>query len=61
MSVIERLLEPGCVELPDCRCGMAMGLTSSDAVPHQTTARIRIYRCAACKHEMRLTVWDAVV
>jgi hypothetical protein len=59
MSVFDRLLEPGCTELPDCRCGQQMRITGSDALLDQSGAHIRIYRCPACHHEMRLTIWDA--
>jgi hypothetical protein len=56
--VIERLLEPGSTELPICRCGVEMELVDADqpATAHETA--IRIFKCRACEHEMRLTVWS---
>jgi len=55
---IERLLEPDSTELPICRCGAEMQLARGDrpAATHET--EIRIFRCSACQHEMRLTVWS---
>jgi hypothetical protein len=58
MSVIERLLEPGCTELPDCRCGKEMQIASVEPLLERSDAHIRIYKCPACQHEMRLTVWS---
>lgn len=57
MFVIERLLEPGCTELPECRCGKEMQIASVKPLPAGSNAQIRVYSCAACQHEMRLTVW----
>jgi hypothetical protein len=57
MSAIERLLVPGSNELPECRCGKEMQIASVDPLPNGSDAHIRIYRCASCDHEMRLTVW----
>jgi len=57
MSLYERLLAPGSTELPECRCGGEMQATGVDPLPDQTDAQIRIYKCPACQHEMRLTVW----
>jgi hypothetical protein len=56
--IIERLLEPGSTELPICRCGAEMQLAGGDrpAATHET--EIRVFRCRACEHEMRLTVWS---
>lgn len=55
---IERLLEPGSIEMPLCRCGVAMRLASGErpAATHET--EIRVFRCPACEHELRLTVWS---
>ena len=55
---IERLLEPDSTELPVCRCGAEMQLARGDrpAATHET--EIRIFICAVCRHEMRLTVWS---
>ena len=57
MSVFERLLVPGCTELPACRCGEEMQIASLDQLPQRSDALIRVYKCPACHHEMRLTVW----
>ena len=57
MSAFERLLVPGCTELPSCRCGEDMQLASVDPLPGATDVHLRVYKCAACDHEMRLTVW----
>jgi hypothetical protein len=57
MSSFERLLAPGSTELPECRCGDEMQLERTDELPDSTDAQIRIYKCASCSHEMRLTVW----
>ena len=57
MSIFERLLVPGCTELPECRCGKEMHVASIDPLPQQSDAHIRVYDCPACHHEMRLTVW----
>jgi len=56
MLSLERLLEPGSTDLPDCKCGKEMRLTHSK--PVQTDTTVRTYVCTACGHEMRLTVWS---
>jgi hypothetical protein len=53
----ERLLEPDNTELPDCVCGVAMGVSGAEPSPNQIDAVIRIYKCEACGHQMLLTVW----
>ena len=55
MSDLERLLVPGCTELPACRCGKEMHLDHT--LPLPTATHIRVYRCLTCHYEMRLTVW----
>jgi hypothetical protein len=55
MSDLERLLVPGCTELPACRCGKEMHLDHT--LPLPTDTHIRVYRCLTCHYEMRLTVW----
>ena len=62
MSAFERLLVPGCTDLPDCRCGKEMRIAGSEQLLERSDAHIRVYACSACQHEMRLTVWtnDAV-
>ncbi len=57
MSDLERLLVPGCTEMPACRCGREMYINHTYAVPQKTDVHIRVYKCLACDHEMRLTVW----
>jgi hypothetical protein len=55
MSDLERLLVPGCTELPACRCGEEMHLDHT--LPLPTDTHIRVYRCLTRHYEMRLTVW----
>jgi hypothetical protein len=57
MSDLERLLAPGCIELPACRCGEEMHLDHTAPLPERPDTHIRVYKCPACHHEMRLTVW----
>ncbi len=57
LSLFERLLEPGCSEMPDCRCGREMKLTSIEQISDQDDTNIKIYHCSTCAHELRLTVW----
>ena len=57
MSSIERLLEPGSTELPDCRCDREMAIDQIELVP-DSEARVRIYQCQYCGSELRLTVWE---
>ena len=57
MSSFERLLVPGCTELPECRCGKEMLIASIDPLPERADAHIRVYNCPSCRHELRLTVW----
>jgi hypothetical protein len=57
MSAFERLLVPGCTELPACRCGKEMQIASLDQLPGRSDAYVRVYNCPACHHERRLTVW----
>jgi hypothetical protein len=57
MSDLERLLVPGCTELPACRCGKEMHLDHTLSLPERTDTHIRVYRCLTCHYEMRLTVW----
>ena len=54
------MLEPGCTERPTCRCGQKMEVARIELLPEGSDADVRVYRCAACQHEMRLTVWAAV-
>jgi hypothetical protein len=56
MSVFERLLVPGCTELPECPCGKEMQIVGTHRLP-KSDGDIRVYSCPACHHEMRLTVW----
>jgi len=55
----ERLLAPGCTELPACQCGKEMHVARTYSIPDTTKTHIRVYTCSACRHELRLTVWGA--
>jgi hypothetical protein len=55
----ERLLEPGCTDLPACQCGKEMRIARTSALPESTETHIRVYDCPVCHHELRLTVWGA--
>jgi hypothetical protein len=57
--MLERLLEPGSTELPDCVCGTQMRLEKTQAAQDDT--EIRIFRCPRCQRELRLTVWCETV
>ena len=59
MSNFERLLVPGCTELPPCQCGTEMHIARTHSLAGKIDAHIRVYDCPACHHEMRLTVWGA--
>ena len=54
MHTFENLLVAGSTELPECRCGAEMYLAATK--PAEDT-EIRVFRCAACKHEFQLMVW----
>jgi hypothetical protein len=47
MSAFERLLVPGCTELPVCRCGEEMEITSFDEFPASSDAVDAAY-CLGC-------------
>ena len=58
MSAFERLLVPGCTELP----GMPVRERNADSKLGPTPGKkcdayVRVYNCPACHHERRLTVW----
>jgi hypothetical protein len=55
----ERLLVPGCTELPACRCGKEMHVARTRSLAGKSDTHIRVYDCPACHHEMHLTVWGA--
>jgi hypothetical protein len=57
MPDLERLLVSNCTELPACRCGKEMHIDHTHPLPERADTHIRVYRCLACNHEMRLTVW----
>jgi hypothetical protein len=57
MSTFERLLMPGSTERPTGRCGEEMKIASIEHLPEGSDAAVRVYRCVACRHEVRLTVW----
>ena len=56
--MLERLLEPGSTETPNCMCSSVMRLARTEATDRDT--EIRIFQCPKCEHELRLTVWNAV-
>jgi hypothetical protein len=56
---IERLLEPGCIELPTCSCGKEMHIARTYSLPESVGTHIRVYNCPGCSRELRLTVWGA--
>lgn len=56
MSLFERLLVPSSTEKPTCRCGEVMEIASIEWLPEGSDAAVRVYRCSACHHELRLTV-----
>jgi len=56
MSSFENLLIPGSRELPNCKCGADMQLLTDKPCGE---ARIRIFRCLNCNHELQLMVWNA--
>ncbi len=55
MSSFDRLL------VPACPCGQKLSLAAPNPLPKQDTTHVRIYRCADCGHETRITVWGADV
>ncbi len=57
MSKFERILVPGSTELPDCRCGAEMRMTSTTPRADSPDVELRVYQCSVCDHELRLTVW----
>jgi hypothetical protein len=56
MINFEKLLEPGSTDLPDCRCGEMMSLTTTAATANPV-AEVKVFRCDQCHHELRLMVW----
>jgi hypothetical protein len=57
MSSLENLLLPGSTDLPDCRCGAEMSLFGAKPAGDAGDTEVRIFRCDACDHELRLMVW----
>jgi len=57
MFDLERLLVHDCTELPECRCRKEMRFARTRALPGKVETHIRVYECAECGHELRLTVW----
>jgi hypothetical protein len=61
MSAFERLLVPGCTELPVCRCGEEMEITSFDEFPAGSDAVIRItpapHAATRCGLLFGLRIW----
>lgn len=60
MREFERLWCPAAPICPECRCGKEMHIAHIVSLPNEITTHIRVYECAACDHQMRLTVWEAV-
>jgi predicted SprT family Zn-dependent metalloprotease len=60
MSKFERLLISGSTERPDCRCGLDMRLFELRFDARRYDLERRVYRCDACHHELKLTVWTGV-
>ena len=54
MSAFERLLAPGCTELPACRCGKEMQIASLDQLPGRSDAYVRVYNCLPPREAARL-------
>jgi hypothetical protein len=57
MSPIERLLQPGSTDTPECRCRSSMTLRNVEQEKSVRDSAIKVFLCEACGHEMRLTVW----
>ncbi len=51
MSSSERMLSPA------CRCGKTMQRAAPRTVPDSDDTHIDVFQCAACGHEMHVTVW----
>jgi len=60
MSKLDRVLVPGSTEVPNCRCGTEMHLIAGVPV-EGGESEVRIFRCRACSHELRLTIWRSDV
>jgi hypothetical protein len=58
MSKLERLISGRVDEMPDCQCGAEMRLNGSVKRPDNTA--LRLYQCAVCGRELRLTVWSDI-
>jgi hypothetical protein len=56
MSKLERLIGGRMDEMPDCHCGAEMRLNGS--VKRSDETEMRLYECAVCGRELRLTVWS---
>ena len=53
MSKLERILEPGSRELPDCVCGSEMHLARSESAATAAGVEARVYECADCGRQLR--------
>jgi hypothetical protein len=51
MAASDRMLSPTCC------CGKPMRLTEPRPMPARDETHIDVFQCAACGHEMRVTVW----
>ena len=55
MLDLERLLEPGSTELPECSCGEDMRRHRTRTASSDT--EIQVFKCPECERELHLTVW----
>lgn len=61
MTKFERLLLPNSTERPECRCGNLMARVSMDGKQSASAGpEFRHYRCEACAHELKITVWQEI-
>lgn len=61
MTKFERLLLPNSMEMPECRCGHLMTRVSTRAKHSDSVdPEYRHYRCEACAHELKITVWQDI-
>ena len=58
MSASDELAKPRADKSPECMCGTHMDLARTEAASHGN-ASIKIFKCPACLHELRVTAWDS--
>jgi hypothetical protein len=56
-NMLEPLLEPESVNVPDCRCGIPMIFERMQKINEDM--KIEVFHCRDCGHEMRLTLWTS--